>query len=35
MEGDLVVLGGDPSLNVRAFADVHYTIKAGRVIYER
>jgi imidazolonepropionase-like amidohydrolase len=35
MDGDLVVLGDDPSLSVRAFADVRYTIKAGRVIYEK
>lgn len=35
MDGDLVVLGADPSLSVRAFADVRYTIKAGRVVYER
>ena len=35
MDGDLVVLAGDPSLSVRAFANVHYTIRAGRIVYER
>jgi imidazolonepropionase-like amidohydrolase len=33
MDGDLVVLGADPSSDPRAFADVRYTIRAGRVIY--
>jgi imidazolonepropionase-like amidohydrolase len=35
MEGDLVVLGSDPSVDVRAFTDVRYTIKSGRIIYQR
>jgi imidazolonepropionase-like amidohydrolase len=30
---DLVVLGTDPVRAARAFADVHYTIRRGRVIY--
>jgi imidazolonepropionase-like amidohydrolase len=34
MDGDLVLLGADPSLNVGAFTDVRYTIKAGRVVYQ-
>jgi imidazolonepropionase-like amidohydrolase len=33
--GDLVVLGGDPALDVRNFAKVEYTIRAGRVIYKK
>jgi imidazolonepropionase-like amidohydrolase len=32
---DLVVLGGDPAKETAAFADVRYTIRAGRVLYER
>ena len=32
-DGDLVVLGSDPARSVDAFADVAYTIRAGRVIY--
>ncbi len=35
MEGDFVVLGSDPSVDVRAFSDVRYAIKSGQVIYER
>jgi imidazolonepropionase-like amidohydrolase len=35
MEGDLVVLGSDPSRDVGAFTDVRYAIKSGQVIYER
>ena len=32
---DLVVLGGDPALDVRNFAKVEYTIRAGKVIYKK
>jgi imidazolonepropionase-like amidohydrolase len=32
---DLVVLGSDPSQRIESFSDVLYTIRAGRVIYER
>jgi hypothetical protein len=35
MDGDVVVLGSDPSLEARAFADVRYTIRGGRVVFER
>ncbi len=35
MDGDIVVLGTDPMRGSRAFADVRYTIKAGRVIFQR
>ena len=31
---DLVVLGSDPAHGVRNFADVRYTIRGGRVIYQ-
>lgn len=34
-DGDVVVLGSDPSMDVRAFTDVRYTIKSGQVIYAR
>ena len=30
---DLVVLDGDPSRNVRALADVRYTLRDGAVVY--
>jgi hypothetical protein len=29
-----VVLGGDPSKDVRAFAAVQFTLRAGKVIYQ-
>jgi imidazolonepropionase-like amidohydrolase len=32
---DLVVLERDPAADIRALADVRYTIRQGRVIYER
>ena len=32
---DLVVLDGDPASDVRNFAKVDYTIRAGRIIYKR
>ena len=32
---DLVVLGSDPLQRIESLADVSYTIRAGRVIYER
>jgi imidazolonepropionase-like amidohydrolase len=33
MDADLVVLDGDPAADVRNFAKVAYTIRAGKVIY--
>ena len=33
MEADLVVLDGDPAVDVRNFAKVKYTIRGGKVIY--
>jgi imidazolonepropionase-like amidohydrolase len=35
MEADLVVLDGDPAADVRNFAKVAYTIRAGKIIYSR
>jgi imidazolonepropionase-like amidohydrolase len=35
MDGDLVVLGGDPARDVTAFANVRYTIRGGQIIYAR
>ena len=32
-EADLVLLGADPARGVEAFADVRYTIRAGRIVY--
>ena len=32
---DLVVLDGDPAVDVRNFAKVEYTIRAGKVIYKK
>jgi imidazolonepropionase-like amidohydrolase len=32
---DLVVLDGDPATDIGVFSRVHYTIRAGRLIYER
>jgi len=34
MEADLAVLNADPARNAAAFADVKYTIRAGKVIYQ-
>jgi imidazolonepropionase-like amidohydrolase len=34
MDADLVVLDGDPSKDVTAFARVRLTLRAGRVIYD-
>jgi imidazolonepropionase-like amidohydrolase len=33
MDADFVVLAADPVRDVRAFSDVRYTVRAGRVIY--
>jgi len=33
MDGDLVILSGDPALDVTAFSKVYYTIRGGSVIY--
>ena len=32
-DADLVVLNGDPSKNIRALADVRYTLRAGKIIF--
>jgi len=34
-EADLVVLDGDPMADIRNFAKVAYTIRAGKVIYQK
>ena len=34
-DGDLVVLDADPSMDARNFAKIAYTIRAGRIIYQR
>jgi imidazolonepropionase-like amidohydrolase len=33
MDADIVLLSGDPSIDVRAFSKVRYTIRRGRIIY--
>lgn len=33
MDADLVLLGSDPSRDAKAFADVRYTIREGKVLY--
>lgn len=33
VEADLVVLSGDPAQDVRALAEVEYTLRAGKVVY--
>jgi imidazolonepropionase-like amidohydrolase len=33
LDADLVVLARDPARDVRAFSDVRYTVRAGRIIY--
>ena len=35
LDADLVVLDGDPASDARAFAQVRYTLRAGKVIYRR
>lgn len=35
MEGDIVALGSDPTQGARAFADVRYTFRGGRLIFQR
>lgn len=34
MDADLTVLAGDPASNIEAFANVAYTIRDGRVIFQ-
>jgi imidazolonepropionase-like amidohydrolase len=34
MEADIVILGGDPATDVKAFSTVRYTMRAGKVIYQ-
>ena len=33
MDADLVVLDGDPAVDVKNFAKVAYTIRRGKIIY--
>ena len=35
MDADLVVLGADPATDVKAFANVAFTIRGGKVIYQK
>ncbi len=35
MDADIVVLATDPSVNVKAFANVRYTVRGGRIVYEK
>ena len=35
MDGDIVILGTDPRGGWQSFTDVRYTIRGGKVIYER
>jgi imidazolonepropionase-like amidohydrolase len=35
MDADLVVLDGDPAVDVRNFARIAYTVRAGKIIYSR
>jgi imidazolonepropionase-like amidohydrolase len=35
MDGDVVVLGADPREDIRAFADVHLTMRTGQIIYKK
>jgi imidazolonepropionase-like amidohydrolase len=34
MDGDLVVLAGDPARDVTAFSRVRYTIRSGKVVFD-
>ena len=34
LQADVVVLKGDPSKSIRALADVQYTVRDGRIIYQ-
>lgn len=34
-DADLVVLGADPATDIRNFAKVEYTIRAGKIIYKK
>jgi imidazolonepropionase-like amidohydrolase len=34
LQADAVALKGDPAKNIRALADVQYTVRAGRIIYQ-
>jgi imidazolonepropionase-like amidohydrolase len=35
LAADLVVLNHDPSQNIRAFGDAHYTLREGKLIYRQ
>jgi imidazolonepropionase-like amidohydrolase len=35
LDADLVLLEGDPAKDVRAFAHVKYTLRAGKIIFQR
>jgi imidazolonepropionase-like amidohydrolase len=34
-DADLVILGADPAADISALAKVKYTIRAGKVIYQK
>jgi imidazolonepropionase-like amidohydrolase len=35
MDADIVVLAADPAVDVKALANVKYTLRQGKIIYER
>ena len=35
MDADIVVLASDPAIDVKAFADVRYALRGGRIVYRR
>ena len=34
MDADIVILAGDPEVNIKALSNVKYTLRKGRVIYQ-
>ncbi len=34
MDADIVILGGDPATDVKAFSTVRYTLRSGKIIYQ-
>jgi imidazolonepropionase-like amidohydrolase len=34
MDADIVILGSDPAIDIHAFSNVRYTLRAGKMIYQ-
>ena len=35
MDADIVILNGDPAVDIKAFSNIRFTLRKGKILYER